>query len=182
MTIPLRNAFQPANAPSGGIYLFAGFKLDCGGWKFYRDNVAIALAPKLMETLAYLARHAGRVVSYESLMKDVWSGSVVSRGALSRNIAIIRNTLRDEYPYQLIKTITNRGYMFCPAVTIQSDGIMTSIGGDIRHATHQNSGGTARSPATVSKDKPVYLPGLIYALTLSLIMLAAVLLVAVILV
>lgn len=76
-----------------------------------RHTGEIALEPLAAEVLAYLARHAGEVVSKEELIANVWRGSVVSDGPLYRVVASLRSVLGDDRAApSYIQTISKRGY------------------------------------------------------------------------
>ena len=63
------DADAPATLTSGGLVL------DFGAHAATRDEVAIHLTPTEWRLLAELARHLGKVVSHEDLLKAVWGPS-----------------------------------------------------------------------------------------------------------
>ena len=76
----------------------------------------VRLEPKVMEVLAVLARHPGRVVSRRELLDTVWRDVVVTEHTLSRCIYQLRHELgkiADEdgdLPFNPIETLPKRGY------------------------------------------------------------------------
>jgi DNA-binding winged helix-turn-helix (wHTH) protein len=69
------------------------------------------LEPKVMELLAYLATHPGRVISKEELLDAVWPATHVQEVALSRSISEIRRQLGDSARQPtFIETLPKRGY------------------------------------------------------------------------
>ncbi len=73
------------------------------------DGSEIALRPQSLAVLRYLVSHAGRVVSKEELMNEVWPGIAVTDNSLTQCISEIRKTLGDE-AQMLIRTVSRRGY------------------------------------------------------------------------
>jgi transcriptional activator of cad operon len=83
----------------------------------------IELEPLAMSTLIYLAKHQGEVVTREKLLATLWPRKVVSQGALTRIIRILRMALNDNVNNpKYIKTIPKQGYcLFAPISNIQKD-------------------------------------------------------------
>ena len=69
------------------------------------------LEPRSMDLLAYLVRNAGRVVSREELVREVWCQSAVTDGAIARCVGAVRRALDDDAsrPTYLF-TVPKRGY------------------------------------------------------------------------
>ncbi len=71
----------------------------------------VQLEPRAMDVLAYLAGHAGKVVSREELIDAVWAKQFISDATLSHAIALIRRTLGDDsHRPRYVETIAKRGY------------------------------------------------------------------------
>ncbi|MCP4546457.1 MAG: DUF5050 domain-containing protein [bacterium] len=67
--------------------------------------------PRVMETLVFLARHSGQVVSRRMIMDALWGETVVVEAALTRAISELRNLLGDDSRSpQYIETIRKGGY------------------------------------------------------------------------
>ena len=100
-------------------------KFFVGQWKVLVDRRLIVgpdgekrLQPKVMEVLAYLAQRPGEVVSREQLIRDVWSGRVVTDEVLSRSISLLRASLGDEPQNpSYIETIAKSGYRMIAKVS-----------------------------------------------------------------
>ena len=79
--------------------------------RLVRGEEEIVLQPLCIKVLALLARHQGQVLSREILIKQVWSGRVVSEDALNNCIKKIRKALKDDPKApNVIQTIPKRGY------------------------------------------------------------------------
>lgn len=76
-----------------------------------RGGETVAIEPRVMELLVYLARHAGEVVSSDDIFGQVWPNVVVGDNSLYRGIAQIRKVLGDSTAEpRYIATIPKRGY------------------------------------------------------------------------
>lgn len=76
-----------------------------------RGEKLIRLEPLAMAVLVYLVRHAGEVVSRESLERDVWQGAVVGYDAVTNTIIKLRKALQDDARQpRFIATIPKKGY------------------------------------------------------------------------
>lgn len=97
----------------GGIYEFENFRLDTAHLMLYKDEKAIALAPKVIETLVALVEKRGEVVSKDELMNRLWRDSFVEESNLTQNIYLLRKTLgKGADGRDLIETFRRRGYRF----------------------------------------------------------------------
>jgi TolB-like protein/DNA-binding winged helix-turn-helix (wHTH) protein len=104
-------------APLDHVFRFEGFTLDAGRRELRRDAAAVELRPKCLDLLTCLLRRAGRVVTKNELMEQVWPGVVVTDESLTRCISDIRQALGDA-EQTIIKTVPRRGYVLvCPVVS-----------------------------------------------------------------
>jgi DNA-binding winged helix-turn-helix (wHTH) protein/Tol biopolymer transport system component len=70
------------------------------------------------KALNYFLRHAGRLVTRDELLNDVWGVRDVSDGRISRVIRVLRVTLGDDTKEpRYIETIPKRGFRFVAEVT-----------------------------------------------------------------
>ena len=102
------------------MLVFGDFYMDCDNAQLYKDNNPLALTPKAFAVLVKLVESAGKLVSKETLLKEVWSGTVVTDAALTVCIREIRKSLGDKAQSPLyIATVHRRGFRFiCPVETI----------------------------------------------------------------
>ena len=71
----------------------------------------LALTPREFELLAFLARHAGRVVSRDELLRKVWGYDYVGdTRTVDVHVRRLRVKLGEERP--MIETVTGAGYKF----------------------------------------------------------------------
>lgn len=69
----------------------------------------VALRNQSLRVLAFLARHAGLVVSSEQIKEEVWRGTTVTDDSLVQCISDIRRALGSEDKFRL-ETLKRRGY------------------------------------------------------------------------
>jgi DNA-binding winged helix-turn-helix (wHTH) protein/TolB-like protein len=71
----------------------------------------VQVEPKVMQVLVKLAKHPGEVVSKDSLLEQVWGGTHVTEGVLTRAISELRKILEEGPKHQeIIQTIPRSGY------------------------------------------------------------------------
>jgi len=108
---------QPVSRQNEPSYQFDAFELDPVRRVLLREGKAIALKPKVFETLLVLIRNSGRVMEKDELMQQVWPDTVVEEVNLAHNISMLRKALgqrADENRF--IITVPGRGYGFVAEV------------------------------------------------------------------
>ncbi len=101
---------------------FPPFRLDTANQCLWRrgdagDDERVMLTPKAFAVLRYLVEHAGRLVTQDELLQNVWPNTFVQPEVLKYQIADIRSTLGDHPKKPLfIETLPRRGYRFVAAV------------------------------------------------------------------
>jgi Tol biopolymer transport system component/DNA-binding winged helix-turn-helix (wHTH) protein len=104
---------QPLNQQNEASYTFNDFELDPVRRVLLRAGKAVALKPKVFETLLVLVRNSGRVLGKDELMQRVWPDTVVEEVNLAHNISVLRKALgqrSDENRF--IITVPGKGYGF----------------------------------------------------------------------
>ncbi len=100
------------------IISFEQFIIDLEQYRITEDGVPLSVEPKVFDTIAYLVRNPGRMISRDELFEQVWAGRPVSDATLSNHIKSARKVLGDDGERQrVIKTIRGRGYQFMAEVT-----------------------------------------------------------------
>ena len=61
---------------------FGPFRLDCGNQQLWRGEQRLALQPKPLAVLQYLAQNTGRLVTKEEILEQVWAGKKTAKEAL----------------------------------------------------------------------------------------------------
>jgi TolB-like protein/DNA-binding winged helix-turn-helix (wHTH) protein/Flp pilus assembly protein TadD len=99
------------------LYEFGPFSLDPQERILWRDGKALAVTPKVFDTLLFLVRNQGRVLSKDELLQEIWPGTFVEEVNLAVNISTLRKLL-GENPQdgRYIVTVSGRGYRFVAEV------------------------------------------------------------------
>ena len=72
----------------------------------------IGLKAMEYKLLKYLVDHAGRVVTKDELLRDVWDNEFIGEGTLAVHIRHLREKIEDDPKEpELIKTVWGVGYM-----------------------------------------------------------------------
>lgn len=99
------------------VIRFADCEVDLQGFQLRRGGEACAVEPQVFELLAYLLRHAGRLVTKDELIAEVWGGRIVSDAAISSRIKSARRAIGDDGEQQrFIRTVHGRGFRFVGTV------------------------------------------------------------------
>ena len=99
------------------MYRFGPFVLDGGSYRLARDGEPIALSPKIIDLLLYLAARPSTLVSKDELFKALWPDVAVTDNALTQAISELRQALGDDPAKpKYVQTVARRGYRFIAAV------------------------------------------------------------------
>jgi len=90
-----------------------GVRVDTLAREATCDGRALTLTPREFELLAFLARHPGRVLTREELLRKVWGYDYVGE---TRTVDVHVRRLRQKLGRRggLIETVTGSGYKFAP--------------------------------------------------------------------
>ncbi|MDQ3144472.1 MAG: transcriptional regulator, partial [Pseudomonadota bacterium] len=101
---------------SGG-FRFDRFILDPRDRQLKRDGVPVELNARYLDALMLLVREAGKLVSKDRFMDEVWRGVPVTDEALTQGIKTLRRQLGDDAARpRFIETVPKHGYRFIAAV------------------------------------------------------------------
>lgn len=94
-------------------YRFGEFVLSPRQRVLCRGDAPVALIPKYFDLLHLLIRRRHEAISKQVIFTEVWSDVIVSDGALSQAIRILRRTLDDDArDPRFIRTVPRHGYQF----------------------------------------------------------------------
>jgi TolB-like protein/DNA-binding winged helix-turn-helix (wHTH) protein len=108
---------------STDIFLFEGFRFDCGGRELFRldaagNGSAVSIGARALDVLALLVERQGKLVSKTEIIDVVWRGSAVEEANLTVQISALRRVLdRGRAQNSCIQTVPGRGYRFVAPVT-----------------------------------------------------------------
>ena len=99
------------------LYEFETFALDPQERMLWREGIALSTTPKVFDTLLYLVRNQGRILTKDELLQQIWPGTFVEEVNLAVNISALRKLL-GESPQdgRYIQTVPGRGYRFVAEV------------------------------------------------------------------
>ncbi|MGI8706047.1 MAG: winged helix-turn-helix domain-containing protein [Sphingomicrobium sp.] len=101
---------------SGG-YRFERFTLDPADRRLTRDDSPVELNARYLDALALLLRDAGKLVSKDRFLDEVWRGVPVTDEALTQCIKTLRRQLGDDAASpRFIETVPKHGYRFIAPV------------------------------------------------------------------
>src|SRR4030095_730972 len=104
--------------PAERRFSFEGFQLDLGSGRLSSDAGPIAIAPKALAVLSYLAARPGQLISKDELLRAIWPGVFLGDRALKVCVSEIRRALGDDAKSpRFIETAHRRGYRFIAPVT-----------------------------------------------------------------
>jgi DNA-binding winged helix-turn-helix (wHTH) protein/tetratricopeptide (TPR) repeat protein len=92
---------------------FPPFRLDLADERLWRGDAPVALRPKTLQVLRYLAERPGRLVTRDELLDVVWPDVAVAPETLTQVIAELRRALEDDARRPVfIQTVHRRGFRF----------------------------------------------------------------------
>ena len=102
-------------APGG--YRFETFLLDPGDRRLWRGEAVVELNARYLDALILLVCEAGKLVSKDRLLEEVWRGIPVTDEALTQCISMLRRQLGDDAARpRFIETVPKHGYRFVAPV------------------------------------------------------------------
>ena len=91
----------------------AGFRIEFGSRKVFRDGECIELTAKEFDILEYLVRNRDTVVSRERLVSHAWDYDYDGvSNVIDVYIRYLRRKIDSGFEPKLIKTVRGKGYMF----------------------------------------------------------------------
>jgi DNA-binding winged helix-turn-helix (wHTH) protein len=123
---------RPCVLSSTGVYKFGPFELDTPERRLPRDGVQVPLRLKAFETLRMLVENAGRLVTKEALLRQVWPDAMVEENNINANVSILRKALGEDANGQsYIETVPRVGYRFvAPVAQMSSPQSAPTTSGD----------------------------------------------------
>jgi DNA-binding winged helix-turn-helix (wHTH) protein/fermentation-respiration switch protein FrsA (DUF1100 family) len=107
-------------------YSFARFILDTESHKLQLNGADIAVEPQVFDLLHLLVANAGKLVTKDQMMEDVWQGRIVSEATVSARINAARKAVGDNGKDQaIIRTVARRGLEM--AVPVEIAGEATKV-------------------------------------------------------
>ncbi|MGZ4868344.1 MAG: TPR end-of-group domain-containing protein [Candidatus Angelobacter sp.] len=103
--------------PRIAVYRFGPFELDGAEYRLLRNGVEVPLQLKAFETLCILVERAGRLLTKDELLRQLWPGTIVEENNLNKNISHLRKALGEcTAGHSYIETVPRVGYRFAAPV------------------------------------------------------------------
>jgi adenylate cyclase len=103
--------------PRSAVYRFGPFELDGAEYRLLRNGVEVPLQLKAFETLCILVERAGRLLTKDDLLRQLWPGTIVEENNLNKNISMLRKALGEcAVGQSYIETVPRVGYRFAAKV------------------------------------------------------------------
>src|SRR3954469_21094147 len=108
---------------TSACFRFDRFVLDADDRQLRRDDTPVELNARYLDALALLVREAGRLVSKDRFLDEVWNGVPVTDEALTQCIKTLRRQLGDDAASpRFIETVPKHGYRFiAPVLRLAQD-------------------------------------------------------------
>ncbi|MBW8635604.1 alpha/beta hydrolase [Hoeflea sp. WL0058] len=103
-------------------YSFADCVLDAESYSLARNGQPVAVEPQVFDLLLLLARNAGRLVTKDQIIAEIWNGRIVSEATISARVNAARKAVGDTGKEQkVIRTVTRRGLEMIVPVTTDAE-------------------------------------------------------------
>lgn len=89
------------------------FELDEPRFELRKSGEIVAVQPKVLDLVLYLAKHRTRVVGKDELLQHVWRDVTVTEASLSQAVSLARRALDDTPEAQhTLRTVRGKGFQF----------------------------------------------------------------------
>jgi TolB-like protein/DNA-binding winged helix-turn-helix (wHTH) protein len=101
----------------GSAFRVGAWSVDSKSGQITRDGESLRVDDRSMRLLVCLAEHAGRTVSIDQLLDEVWAGAVVSQDSVYQAVTSLRRLLGDDRREPAyIATVPRQGYRLVASV------------------------------------------------------------------
>lgn len=102
---------------SGSAFRVGAWSVDPRSGRIARDGESLRVDDRSMRLLVCLAEHAGRTVTIDQLLDEVWAGAVVSQDSVYQAVTSLRRLLGDDRREPAyIATVPRQGYRLVASV------------------------------------------------------------------
>ena len=116
-----------------GSFRFEPFVIDAGERQLWNGDQLVELNGRYFDALALLVRDAGKLVSKDRFLDEVWRGVPVTDEALTQCIKTLRRQLGDDAARpRFIETVPKHGYRFIASVEQGSEPNSPATAGQSR--------------------------------------------------
>jgi len=112
---------------AGSAFRVGAWSVDPRSGQITRDGESLRVDDRSMRLLVCLAEHAGRTVTIDQLLDEVWAGVVVSQDSVYQAVASLRRLLGDDRRAPAyIATVPRQGYRLVAAVVMDLGPAMST--------------------------------------------------------
>lgn len=98
---------------------FGEYRIEIEDFTLYRKGKAVQLGRKPLDTLLFLIENRDRVVTKESLRRNIWHSERIAASTIPMCIKEIRNALQDSASQpKFIQATRGRGYRFISEIKV----------------------------------------------------------------
>lgn len=102
------------------IFAFDAFELDSERQELWRDRKRVKIEALVIRLLIALVRNAGKLVTKDELVEEVWEGRAVADNVITVSMARLRKALEDKRgEREFVATVYGRGYRFVRPVQVR---------------------------------------------------------------
>jgi TolB-like protein/DNA-binding winged helix-turn-helix (wHTH) protein len=106
----------------GSAFRVGTWSVDPRSGRIARDGESLRVDDRSMRLLVCLAEHAGRTVTIDQLLDEVWAGAVVSQDSVYQAVTSLRRLLGDDRKEPAyIATVPRQGYRLVASVAVEVD-------------------------------------------------------------
>jgi two-component system OmpR family response regulator len=107
----LRALIRRGSTSTTSVLQLGDVRIDLAARSCHRGDEAVALTAKEFQLLAYLALHAGKVISKATLLQHVWhEGPDMDTNVVEVYVGYLRRKLDAPFGRQSIETVRGHGY------------------------------------------------------------------------
>ncbi|SFP55807.1 winged helix-turn-helix domain-containing protein [Sphingomonas rubra] len=133
------------------VWLFGDFALAADQRVLRRGGVPVALGARCLDVLILLVAEAGRLVTKDRFLAEVWRGTPVTDEALTQAIKTLRRELGDDAGMpRFIETVPRHGYRFTASVRRERSAVSAPTGAPSSWRRVLAEGGAGTLGATVA--------------------------------
>lgn len=103
------------------IYRFRNCLLNTSERTVIKDDDCLELTTRTFDVLQYLIENAGKVLTKDEILGNVWEGSFVEESNLPVHISKLRKVLGDSRESRFIETVQGSGYRFVAPISLVSE-------------------------------------------------------------
>jgi DNA-binding winged helix-turn-helix (wHTH) protein len=108
-----------------GNFHFDRFCLDPADRQLTRDGQPVEINARYLDALTLMVREAGKLVSKDRFLEEVWRGVPVTDEALTQCIKTLRSRLGDDAASpRFIETVPKHGYRFIAAIEAANEPVL----------------------------------------------------------